>query len=135
MRHLFGLPDNSSTQATNVVTPLLMDGSGTGAQNGTCKLSFYGTTAGGGAAPAAVTSAAVTAGDELVFTLGLGGNLGLTSAPAAGFQGYMFAVCNFQYGHGFAFVTNGSSISSGYLALVVPSSDRTTGGGETGLNQ
>ncbi|MEW5975200.1 MAG: hypothetical protein AB1898_05265 [Acidobacteriota bacterium] len=43
----------------------------------------------------------------------------------AGFQGYAIAVCEFQFGHGFAFIsgTYGSSVpvvAEGFLALVIP---------------
>ncbi len=38
------------------------------------------------------------------------------------FQGYMFATCNFQFAHGFAFVSDlgASKLAMGYLALIVP---------------
>ncbi|MCE5311053.1 MAG: hypothetical protein LLG20_25730, partial [Acidobacteriales bacterium] len=92
-------------------------------QQGACTMYYYGTTSGGGAAPAAQTSQVVPTGAQLVFTLSGGGNLGATGAP--GFQGYMFALCNFQFAHGYAFVTKMGAvdIAHGYLALVVP--DRT----------
>jgi hypothetical protein len=42
-------------------------------------------------------------------------------APNVNFAGYIFAVCNFQFAHGFAFVEDGSPSGNamGYLALVV----------------
>jgi hypothetical protein len=45
----------------------------------------------------------------------------LISGVAAGFQGYMFALCNFQYAHGFAFISDlgARNLAMGYLALVV----------------
>ena len=41
---------------------------------------------------------------------------------APNFQGYMFAVCNFQYAHGFAFISDvgARNLAMGYLALVIP---------------
>ena len=37
------------------------------------------------------------------------------------FVGYMIAACNFQWAHGFSFVTDtGSDRTMGYLALVIP---------------
>jgi hypothetical protein len=38
----------------------------------------------------------------------------------------MFAICNFQFAHGYAFVTRMGAvdIAHGYLALVVPDRDR-----------
>ena len=80
-------------------------------QGGTCTLNFYGATTN----PAAVTSATVNAG--AVYT-------NLISTLSAGFQGYMIAQCNFQFAHGFAFITDGfggggRGLSIGYLALVI----------------
>ena len=44
-----------------------------------------------------------------------------------GFAGYMIAACNFQWAHGFSFVTDtGSDRTMGYLALVIP--DRSSNG-------
>ena len=42
-------------------------------------------------------------------------------APNVGFLGYLFAVCNFQFAHGFAFVEDNSPAgnATGYLSLVV----------------
>lgn len=86
---------------------------GTVAQAGTCALNFYGT---GAPNPSSITTASVAAGTTYTQVL---------SAVAAGFSGYMIAQCNFQFGHGFAFVTNGigpnGGLSQGYLALVLPS--------------
>jgi len=84
---------------------------GTAAQNGTCTLNFYGSNA-----PSAFTTPNINSGT--VYTT-------LASTVAAGFQGYMIAVCKFQYAHGFAFVTDGfggpgRGLSQGYLPLVIP---------------
>jgi hypothetical protein len=93
-------------------------------QQGACTLHYYGGTTGGGAAPAAQTSQVIPTGQQLTFTLSGGGNYGAPGAP--GFQGYMFAICNFQFAHGYAFVTRMGAvdIAHGYLALVVPDRDR-----------
>jgi hypothetical protein len=90
---------------------------GTVPQTGTVKLWYYGGTTGGGAAPAAQTSQAVAAGAELVFTLSNGGNLGIAATP--GFQGYLIAVAQFQYCHGFAFISDlgAQKLAEGYLAI------------------
>jgi hypothetical protein len=100
------------------------DDKGTVAQSGTCTLFYFGSTAGGGAAPAQqTTSSPVAAGQTITWTLS-GGNstIGITGTP--GFQGYIFAQCQFQFAHGFAFITNGfggvPTLAEGYLALVVP---------------
>jgi hypothetical protein len=87
-------------------------------QQGACTINYYGNTTGGGAAPSAATSPIVKAGDELVFLLSSGGG-GVPATP--GFQGYIIAQCAFQYGHGFAFISDlGSNrVAEGYLALVL----------------
>jgi hypothetical protein len=89
-------------------------------QSGNVTLNYYGNTTGGGAAPAAATTTSVVAaGAELVFTLSGGGTNGIAATP--GFQGYIIAVANFQFCHGFAFITDGigtsSGIAEGYLAI------------------
>jgi hypothetical protein len=45
----------------------------------------------------------------------------LASTTVPGFQGYMIAVCQFQYAHGFAFVSDlgARNLAMGYLALVM----------------
>jgi hypothetical protein len=46
---------------------------------------------------------------------------GNTCADMPTFAGYLIAACNFQWGHGFSFVTDtGSDRTMGYLALVIP---------------
>jgi len=81
---------------------------GTTPQVGTCTLWFYGSSA-----PAAnfVTPSVATG---TVYA-----NLASTLAP--GFSGYMIAVCNFQFAHGFAFVSDvgARNLAMGYLALVL----------------
>ncbi len=85
---------------------------GTFAQGGTCSLNFYNGTS---TPPPAYTLTVPTAGE--------GHNT--ISSIAPGFQGYVIAVCNFQYAHGYAFLSNGFSgignggLSEGYVALEV----------------
>lgn len=87
---------------------------GTAPQNGTCTLNFYGANA-----PAALTSPVVTAGTVYA-------TLASTSAP--NFQGYVIAQCRFQFGHGFAFISDlgAQRLAEGYLALVIPDPARRT---------
>lgn len=101
---------------------------GTPAQNGTCTLNWYGT---GPAAGTATTTPSVASGNYYV---------NLVSSVAAGFQGYMIAVCNFQYGHGFAFISDGygqpgRGLSQGYLASIIPTPGLTSSSvcGTTGI--
>jgi len=82
---------------------------GTGAQSGTCKLNWYQ----GASNPAQGDTGNIASGT--VYTA-------LASIAAPGFNGYMIAVCNFQYAHGFAFVSDlgARNLAMGYLALVIP---------------
>ncbi|MBI1354888.1 MAG: hypothetical protein GC160_11120 [Acidobacteria bacterium] len=99
---------------------------GTDPQAGTCDIHYHGATTGGGAAPAPQTSTVIAGGEQLIFTLS-GGNALQNIAGAPEFQGYVIAVCEFQYGHGFAFITDGfggiPALAQGYLALVIPVDD------------
>jgi len=82
---------------------------GTAPQSGTCSLNWY-----GAAAPAtATTTASVASGTDYAS---------LASVLVPGFQGYMIAICNFQYAHGFAFVSDvgAQKLAMGYLADVIP---------------
>jgi hypothetical protein len=81
---------------------------GTRTQSGSCTMNFY-----GASAPPPVNTGNIATGT--VYTT-------LTSTSAAGFQGYMIAVCNFQLAHGFAFVSDlgARNLAMGYLALVLP---------------
>jgi hypothetical protein len=85
---------------------------GTAAQQGPCTLNFYGSNA-----PAAVTTAPIASGTTYT---------NLASLAAPNFQGYVIAVCNFQYAHGFAFVSDlgARNLAMGYLALVIPDPPR-----------
>jgi hypothetical protein len=82
---------------------------GTTGQTGTCTLSFFGTNP-----PAAVVTPSIAPGAM---------HVSLASVAAPNFQGYMIAVCNFAYGHGFAFITDGpigqASVASSYLARTI----------------
>jgi hypothetical protein len=86
---------------------------GTNPQTGTCALNFYGANK-----PAVYTTPAVASG-------ALWADLASTLSP--NFSGYIIAQCKFQYGHGFAFVSDlgARTIAMGYLALVMPDGGRT----------
>jgi hypothetical protein len=90
---------------------------GAAPQAGNCTLNFY-----GALAPAAVTTPSIPSGT--VFTQ-------IVSSIAPGFQGYMIAQCNFLFGHGYAFLTNGlgsgGGLAEGYLAGVIPDVNLTSG--------
>jgi hypothetical protein len=95
-----------------------LDPFGTPTQQGPCTINYYGATTGGGAAPAARTSPVVAAGTQLVWLLSSGGG-GIDATP--GFQGYIIARCNFQFAHGYAFISDigAQRLAQGYLALVM----------------
>jgi hypothetical protein len=107
---------------------------GTDPQNGTCTIHYHGETTGGGAAPADQTSIVINGGEQLIFTLS-GGNTDQGIAGAPDFQGYVIAVCEFQFGHGYAFITDGfggiPNLAQGYLALIL----ETTSGQRKGLGK
>jgi hypothetical protein len=85
-------------------------------QSGACTLHFY--RASDGSALTPQTSNVVPAGGHLVFTLSGGGG-GISALP--NYTGYMIARCNFQYAHGYAFISDlgASKLAQGYLALVL----------------
>jgi len=89
-----------------------MDPFGTQTSAGTCALNFYGKNA----PTTALTIGPIAAGtpDPLVATF-------QTSTLAPNYQGYLFATCNFQYAHGFAFVSDigARNLAMGYLALII----------------
>jgi hypothetical protein len=94
-----------------------LDTFGTSAQQGTVKLTYFGSTAGGGAAPPPFTTQTVPAGQELIFNLSSGGNFGMPATP--GFEGYIIATANFQYCHAFVFISDvgAQKLAEGYLAI------------------
>lgn len=85
-----------------------MDQYGTSVQHGTCTLNWFGANQ-----PAANTTPDIAAGSTWAST---------AMAMAPNFQGYVIADCQFQYAHGFAFVTRVGAvdIAMGYLALIIP---------------
>jgi len=82
---------------------------GTTTQQGTCDLNWFS----GVASPAKITTAVILPGT--VYT-------NLASVAVPNFQGYMIAVCQFQFAHGFAFISDlgAQKLAMGYLALVIP---------------
>jgi len=95
---------------------------GTGAQSGSCKLNWYqGTTNPAQGDTGNIASGTTWAGlaSLLVPSFGSGGPFG---------SGYMIAVCNFQYAHGFAVIQDlgGRNFGMSYLALVIPDPSTTS---------
>jgi len=117
---LFPFITNSAGFDTGIaIANTTIDPYGTTPQQGTITLYFYGSLP-GTPAPAPITpqtSASVAAGTELIFTLSSGGDHGITSE--VGFTGYMIAIAQFQYCHGFAFISDlgAQKLAEGYLAI------------------
>ena len=92
-------------------------------QDGTCTVHYHGATLGDGASPPPDTSSVIGAGEQLVWLLSAG-NAAQEIDPAADFQGYVIVVCDFQYAHGYAYITDGFGVDTkaaqGYLALIIP---------------
>jgi len=109
-----------------------VDPFGTTAQSGLVTLNYY---SAGTPPPAQTTNAVVPGGQAAVFTVSGGGNFGIAGTP--GFQGYMIASAQFQFCHGFAYISaqgalpTAAGASMGYLGIVldVPGLNRT---GQTG---
>jgi hypothetical protein len=100
--------DTGLTVANTTTDPF-----GTAAQAGACTLNWYGgTTAAPTTAPGPTSTGTVASGTVWVNTL---------QAINPNFQGYMIAVCNFQYAHGFAFISDvgARNLAMGYLAVVL----------------
>jgi hypothetical protein len=92
---------------------------GTALQTGACTVNFYGTV-GTSKVCLSYPSPSITGGEHFVWSLSSGGQVQAT----AGFQGYVIAQCQFQYGHGFAFISDvgAQRLAMGYLALVMDES-------------
>jgi hypothetical protein len=120
-----------------VVSNTSEDWLGTEPQDGACTIHYHGTTLGDGASPPDDTSTVIGAGEQLLWLLS-SGNPAYGIDPTPEFQGYVIAVCEFQYAHGYAFITDGfgsvATLAQGYLALIIPINEdgRSTGRGGRG---
>jgi len=87
---------------------------GTTTQSGACVLTAY-----GNVIPPPVTTPVLAAGTDYAL---------LASSVFPDFKGYVFAVCNFQFGHAFSFISDvgARNLAMGYLALVVQSNSPVT---------
>jgi hypothetical protein len=97
---------------------------GTQSQTGNCTVVFYGRSGTSDVCLTQQSNKSISGGQFLAWTLGGGGDVPATP----NFTGYAIAQCNFQYGHGFAFITDTrvERVAHGYLALVLddPIADR-----------
>ena len=98
-----------------VVSNTSADWLGTPHQAGSCTVHWHGADADGPLDAANdTTSVVIDAGEQFVF---------LVSNEAPGFQGYIIIVCDFQFAHGFAYLSDGfagvPTQAQGYLALIL----------------
>jgi hypothetical protein len=97
---------NASTGASTAISPVT-------AASGTCSVMFYGT---GVPTTNPYVTALVGTGAANVQVFDVG-----TVAP--GFSGYIVATCNFQGGHGYAFLSDGlgtgNGVAANYVAVVL----------------
>lgn len=93
-----------------------LDPFGTAPQTGACTVNFYGYV-GNSKVNLSYPSPSITGGEHFVWSLSSGGAVTAT----AGFQGYVIAQCAFQYGHGYAFISDigAQRLAMGYLALIM----------------
>jgi hypothetical protein len=91
---------------------------GTVNQSGTVTLTYYASN--GSTPPGPYTSNSIAAGQELVFDA-YSGNTAQNIQATANFTGYVIASANFQYCHGFAFISDlgAQKLAEGYLAIVL----------------
>jgi hypothetical protein len=107
---------------------------GTAPQTGNCTLNFYGTFTSDPTQTfyTQTTTTPLSGGQSALLQLSGGGTNGLKAVP--GFTGYMIAQCDFQFAHGFAFISDfgATSLAQGYLANVMdtPGIYRTKNDGE-----
>jgi len=109
---------------------------GASPQTGACSVNFYGA---GGAATTLGTSGVYSSTVDTTLTNGLiapgqtwafalsGIDPGYLSTPTYGTVGYAIATCNFQFAHGYSFVsgTGIRNFAAAYLALIIPDAPRT----------
>jgi hypothetical protein len=103
---------------------------GTPGQTGNCTINYYGEPpTGSDEWEPQTTTSAIEPGRVLRFVVSTGGTNGIAGTP--GFLGYVIAQCDFQYAHGFAFVTDGpigqARVAEGYLGLILNRGDNAGG--------
>jgi hypothetical protein len=100
-----------------------LDWKGTAPQRGRCMIHYIGNT---GDAPDSMPDDDITSiiegGEQATWTLSMGNPVWeINGAPD--FQGFVVVMCEFQYAHGYAFITDATSaipnFAQGYLALVM----------------
>jgi hypothetical protein len=98
-----------------------LDWKGTAPQRGRCMIHYIGEDLSGEMPPDDLSST-VEGGEQVTWTLSMGNPVWeLNGAPD--FQGFVVAMCEFQFAHGYAFITDATSavpnFAQGYLALIM----------------
>lgn len=118
----------SNTSLDNTPTPAAP-------QPGACSVTFYGsggvaTTLGtsgtyGSTADSTLSGGIIAPGQTWAFSMS-GIDPNYNSAPTYGTTGYAIATCNFQYAHGYSFVSDTGirNFAAAYLALIIPDAPR-----------
>ena len=114
-----------------VISNTSMDPFGTVGQTGACTINYYGNSE-GDAPPPSQTTPDIGPGGYAIWSLYNGGGVknygealgGMDIAATQGFEGYVIAQCEFQYAHGYAFVSDlgASKVAQGYVALILDAS-------------
>jgi len=126
-RLLFPFVSNQGGFDTGIaIANTTADPFGTTEMEGTCAVHYFGAMAVGGYPPPPQTTAVIPAGGMVTFAISQGGVPG-SAHSAAGFQGYIIAVCDFPLAHGFYIVSDlGLKIATSGHALVLPSKRKTS---------
>jgi len=136
----FLVPGQSGFDTGISIANTTMDPFGTVNQSGTCTLYWYGGLPGATTAATNPTPTVLGAGGVGSSVPILSGTTALTLASQsvpADWSGYMIALCNFQYAHGYASVTDVGvrNIMASYLALIITDRVSTTNVGLYGFSE
>ena len=131
-RLLFPIVTNFAGFDTSIaVANTGQDSSGVVGKPGICTLHYFGRLANGNPPTRASesTDRPVAVGETITMVLSTGGTLGLQGN--ANFQGYVEVVCDFPFGHGWAFLADGpigqARVGTTIPALVLPSTRTNVG--------
>jgi hypothetical protein len=131
----YGFDTGIAISNTSLDTGALPAGLGASQQTGACQVYFYGndavaTTLGttgvySSTSDTSLTNGMITPGQTWAFSLS-GIDAGYNSTATYGTTGYAIAVCNFQYAHGYSFVSDTGirNFAAAYLALIIPDAPR-----------
>ncbi|MGO9008907.1 MAG: hypothetical protein ACLQPN_02305 [Bryobacteraceae bacterium] len=136
----FLVPGQSGFDTGLSVANTSMDPFGTTNQAGTCTMYWYGGTPGATTAatpPAPTVLGAGGVGSSVPIIPGTTALTLASQSVPADWSGYMIALCNFQYAHGYASVTDVGvrNIMASYLALVINDRTSTTSIGLYGFSE